>query len=115
MVTVSVRRRGERKAMNARDLVPRTQFHARDRRVLEHTREFGTGRKAVFALGVEASLTLEAIRVHGGVSGGLEATPRVPVRGGAPARAARAASIGDARGRTPFDELTAVWVGGGET
>jgi superfamily II DNA or RNA helicase len=66
-VAVSVRRRGERKLCAARDLLPRSQFHAKDRKVLEHVRDVGTGRKAALAVGVDASLALEAMRVHGGI------------------------------------------------
>ena len=66
-LAVMVRRVGERKLFAAREIVPPVRFSARDRRVLEHTRDRGTQRKATYALGVEASLAIEAMRVHGGV------------------------------------------------
>ncbi|HEY3820394.1 MAG TPA: SNF2-related protein [Polyangiaceae bacterium] len=62
-----VRRAGERKLLTPREIVPPARFGARDRRVLEHTRDRGSAKKAVHALGVEASLAIEAMRVHGGV------------------------------------------------
>jgi superfamily II DNA or RNA helicase len=66
-LSVVVRRMGERKLFTAREIVPPVRFGSRDRRVLEHARDRGTGRKAAQALGVDASLALEAMRVHGGV------------------------------------------------
>ncbi|HEX3345671.1 MAG TPA: SNF2-related protein, partial [Polyangiaceae bacterium] len=67
ILTVVVRHAGERKLLGPTHIVPPTPFGAKDRRVLEHTRNRGSGKKAVHALGVEASLAIEAMRVHGGV------------------------------------------------
>jgi superfamily II DNA or RNA helicase len=71
MLTVVVRRTGERKLLSAREIASPSRdgvrFGARDRRVLEHARDRGSAKKAVHAVGVEASLTVEAMRVHGGV------------------------------------------------
>jgi len=71
LLTVVVRRAGERKLLSAREIGPhsteRVQLGARDRHVLQHTRDRGSGKKAVYALGVDASLTVEAMRQHGGV------------------------------------------------
>jgi superfamily II DNA or RNA helicase len=66
-LAVLVRNVGERKQLAPREIVPTTRFGPRDRRVLDHTRDRGPGRKATYALGVEASLAIEAMRVHGGV------------------------------------------------
>jgi superfamily II DNA or RNA helicase len=67
ILSVFVRHAGERKLLAPREIVPPARFGARDRRVLEYVRDRGTNRKAVYAVGVEASLTLEAMRLHGGV------------------------------------------------
>jgi hypothetical protein len=67
VLAVTVRRRGERKLCALRDLTPRTALLARDRRALEHAKDMRTGKKALIAMGVDASLTLEAMRRHGGV------------------------------------------------
>jgi superfamily II DNA or RNA helicase len=71
ILTVAVRPAGERKLLAPREIAPQSRdripLSARDRRVLQHTRDRGVGRKAVQALGVEASLTIEAMRVHRGV------------------------------------------------
>jgi hypothetical protein len=67
VLSITVRRAGERKLLGPRDIVPPAQFSARDRRVLEYARDRASGKKAVHALGVEASLTIEAMRVHGGI------------------------------------------------
>ena len=67
VLAVSVRRRGERKLCSLRDLTPRTLLQARDRRAIEHAKDMGTGKKALIAMGVDASLTLEAMRRHGGI------------------------------------------------
>ncbi len=66
-LAVAVRNAGERKQLSPREIVPPTRFGARDRRVLDHTRDVGQGRKATYAVGVAASLALEAMRAHGGV------------------------------------------------
>jgi superfamily II DNA or RNA helicase len=110
VLSVVVRRAGERKLLAPREIVPPTHFGARDRRVLEHTRDRGSGKKAVHALGVEASLALEAMRVHGGVFAdgykGLLDFRTATVR---PTIALLPA--GDPGSRTPsFDALTASWV-----
>jgi superfamily II DNA or RNA helicase len=71
VLSVVVRRADERKLLSSNEIVggsrERVQFGARDRRVLEYARDRGSGRKAVYAVGVEASLTIEAMRVHAGV------------------------------------------------
>jgi hypothetical protein len=66
-VAVTVRSVGERKLLAARDIAPAVLFSARDRRVLEYVRDWGAGRKAAYAVGIEASLAIEAMRVHGGI------------------------------------------------
>ena len=108
ILTVTVRRAGERRLLGAREIVAREGFSARDRRVLEHTRDRGSNRRAVYALGVEASVTLEAMRRHGGVFvEGFQSRldfRTTPVRlvimlGSAPSR------VGP-----PLDELSAAWV-----
>jgi superfamily II DNA or RNA helicase len=66
-LSVVVRRAGERRLLAAREIAPPVQFGTRDRRVLEHVRDRGGGKKAAYALGVEASLAIEAMRAHGGV------------------------------------------------
>jgi len=67
VVSVVVRRAGERKLLSERDITPPVHFGARDRRVLEHMRDRGLGRKAAYAVGVDASLAIDAMRLHGGV------------------------------------------------
>ena len=66
-VALTVRRAGERKLLTGREVAQHERFSSRDRRVLEHARDRGLGRKAAHATGVEASLAIEAMRVHGGV------------------------------------------------
>jgi superfamily II DNA or RNA helicase len=66
-LSVVVRRAGERKLLAAREITPPLRFGGRDRRVLEHTRDRGTGRKAAYAVGTDASLVIEAMRAHGGI------------------------------------------------
>jgi superfamily II DNA or RNA helicase len=67
MLAVQVRNAGERKHLAPREVLAPTRLTPRDRRVLEHTRDRGAGRKAVYASGVEVSLAIEAMRAHGGV------------------------------------------------
>jgi superfamily II DNA or RNA helicase len=67
VLSIVVRRTGERKLFAATALADLAQFSARDRRVLEHARTRSASRKAVYAVGVDASLALEAMRRHGGV------------------------------------------------
>jgi hypothetical protein len=66
-LAVQARYAGERKQLAPREIVPASRFPPRDRRVLEHVRDRGSNRKAVYALGVEASLAIEAMRTHGRV------------------------------------------------
>lgn len=73
-IAVSVRRVGERKLLSSREIVALTggqraeaRASGRDRKILSHTADRGSGRKATFASGVFASLALEAMRLHGGV------------------------------------------------
>ncbi len=110
VLSVVVRKAGERKLLAPREIVPPARFGGRDRRVLEHTRDRGSGKKAVHALGVEASLTLEAMRLHGGVfaegfKGPLDFRPGMvrPTIAFVPAGAPGAAVV-------PFDALTASWL-----
>jgi superfamily II DNA or RNA helicase len=113
LLSVVVRRAGERKLLEAREIAPRSQdraqLGARDRRVLEHARDRGSAKKALYALGVEASLTLEAMRVHGGVfaeafKGPLDFRPATvrPTIAFAPAAAGGSSP--------PLDALSAFWV-----
>jgi superfamily II DNA or RNA helicase len=67
VLSIFVRRAGERKLLSPREILPARRWSPRDRRVLEYSRDRGANRKAVYALGVEASLTVEAMRLHGGV------------------------------------------------
>ena len=71
VLAIVVRRPDGRKLLSATEIAgtsrDRVHLGARDRRVLEHTRDRSSGKKAVYAIGVEASLTLEAMRAHGGV------------------------------------------------
>ena len=113
MLSVLVRRAGERKLLASREIVPPSRFSARDRRVLEYVRDRGSARKAVYAVGVEASLTLEAMRAHGGIF-------TEGYRGLLDFRAATVRptiALADRRGESlaEFDTLTALWTpGGGE-
>jgi hypothetical protein len=66
VVGVTARLAGERKLLNPPELAS-ARFPSRDRRVLELTRNRGSGRKVVYAVDVEASLIVEAMRTHGGV------------------------------------------------
>jgi len=65
-LSITVRPVGEKKLLSGRDLAAVT-IGAPDRKVLQYARDRGAGRKAVYASGVEASLTLEAMRAHRGV------------------------------------------------
>ena len=114
VLSVVVRRAGERKLLAPRDILPPTSFGARDRRALEHTKDRGSGRKAVHALGVDASLTIEAMRVHGGVftegfKGLLDFRPAT-VRPSITLLPAGAPGA-----KPPFDALAASWVAEGST
>ncbi len=66
-LTVFARRLGERKLMAPREVAAPNSFGARDRRALRYAVDMGHGRKATYAVGVDASLTLEAMRAHGGI------------------------------------------------
>ncbi|MDP9151769.1 MAG: hypothetical protein M3O36_17740, partial [Myxococcota bacterium] len=114
-LTVVVRLAGERKLLSGRDIAPPAVFATRDRRVLEHVRDRGSGRKAVHALGVDASLAIESMRAHGGVfalgfKGLLDFRP-LPLRplivlgpSGSPG------SERSTAGGAPFDALSAFWM-----
>jgi hypothetical protein len=65
-IAIGVRRSGERKLLSPRE-VATLPLAPRDRRVVEHARDLGQGRKATYATGVDASLALEAMRAHGGI------------------------------------------------
>jgi hypothetical protein len=67
VLSLVVRRPGERRLFGAQALAELGQFTARDRRVLAHARSRGVSRKATYAVGVDASLAIDAIREHGGV------------------------------------------------
>jgi len=58
---------GDKRLLPPRELVRLADFSLRDRRVLEHLSDRAGARKAALASGVEASLALEAMRVHGNV------------------------------------------------
>ncbi len=107
VLSVFVRHAGERKLLSSREIVPPARFVARDRRVLEYVRDRGSSRKAVYAVGVEASLTLEAMRVHGGV---FAEGYRGPLDFRAEAVRPTVA-LADRRGDSlaEFDTLTALW------
>src|SRR5262249_25814131 len=66
-IALFVRRASDRRLLAPREALARKDFAPRDRRVLDHARERGAGRKAVYAEGALASLTLEAMRAHGGI------------------------------------------------
>jgi superfamily II DNA or RNA helicase len=113
LLSIVVRRTGERKLLEAREIAPRSQdrvqLGGRDRRVLEHVRDRGSAKKAVYALAVEASLTLEAMRAHGGIfaegfKGLLDFRPATvrPTIVFAPAGAGGSSA--------PLDALSAFWV-----
>jgi superfamily II DNA or RNA helicase len=108
ILTVSVRRAGERRLLGSREIMAREGFGARDRRVLEYTRDRGSNRRAVYALGVEASATLEAMRRHGGVfAEGFQA--RLDFRS-TPVRLVVTLGPAPSRVGPPLDELSAAWV-----
>ncbi len=69
-LSILVRPRGEKRLLSGREIQELCatvgKLLPRDRRVLEHARDRGN-KKAVFAAGVEASLALEAMRLHGAV------------------------------------------------
>jgi len=67
VLSLFVRRTGERKLLTPKEMLSLKDFAARDRRVLEHARDRGSARKAVHAVGTFASLTIEAMRAHGGI------------------------------------------------
>jgi hypothetical protein len=102
ILSINVRRRGEKKQIDAKEITTLAMFSARDRRVLQFVREDRSGKKGVFTVGVQSSLTLEAMRVHGGIFGagfrGLLDFRTVPVR------PRLVLAEGD-----PFTELTAFW------
>ena len=102
ILSISVRRRGEKKLIDAKEITTLTMFSARDRRVLQYVREDRAGKKGVFTAGVQSSLTLEAMRLHGGIYGagfrGVLDFRSVPVR---PRLLLAEAD--------PFAELTAFW------
>ncbi len=70
-LSILARARGDRRLLSGREIVELCaapgKLLPRDRRVLEHARERGGSKKAIFASGAEASLALDAIRAHGAV------------------------------------------------
>ena len=116
VLAVVVRRVGERKILASKEIAPgstdRIHFAARDRAVLDYTRDRAPGKRVVYALGVEASLAIEAMRAHGGVfadgyKGLLDFRPSV-VR-----PAIVALPHGAPRSKPAFDALAALWVADG--
>ncbi len=108
ILSVVVRRAGEKKLLAPREIVPNNHIGARDRRVLEHTRDRGSGRKAVYAIGVEASLAIEAMRAHGGVfANGYRTLLDFRASTVRPTIALVPPSAPDAK--PPFDTLSASW------
>jgi superfamily II DNA or RNA helicase len=102
-LSLMVRRTGERRLLTAREIAPPNRFGLRDRRVLEHARDRGGGRKAAHVAGVDASLAIEAMRVHGGVfSAGFKGLLEFR-----PARVRPALALGPSSG--DLDELSASW------
>ncbi len=112
VLAVTARIAGERKLLAAREIVLPDRYASRDRRVLEHTRDRGGGRKAAYAIGVDASLAIEAMRAHGGVYAyGYKA--RLDFRSGlVRPTLALAARNETASGRVEaaLDTLSAAWV-----
>ena len=109
-LAVTVRNAGERKLLAGGEIARPAHFAARDRRVLEHTRDRGRGRKATYASGVEASLAIEAMRVHGGVYGQgyralLDFRPGV-VRPTLTLAARKPTDVAD----SPLETMSATWV-----
>ena len=106
VLSILVRRTGERKLLSPREITVSETFGSRDRRVLVHARDRGTGRKSAFTSGVEASIAIEAMRTHGGifVAGykGLLDFRAAYVR--------PSITLSTAGGKDPFDALTACWV-----
>ncbi|WP_394825417.1 SNF2-related protein [Pendulispora albinea] len=66
-LSIFVRPAGERKLLAPRELATLSNFQSRDRRVLQYVRDHGLARKVVQVRGVDASLTIEAMRAHGGI------------------------------------------------
>ncbi len=67
VLSLSVRRAGERKLLTPRELMNLSDFAPRDRAILEHARDRNSGRKALYATELRATLALDAMRRHGGV------------------------------------------------
>ncbi len=112
VLSVVVRRAGERKVLAPREIVPPVQFASRDRRVLEHVRDRGAGRKAAYALGVDASLTIEAMRKHGGIF--TEGYKRLlDFRAATVRPVITLVPPGTSASSGPFESLAAAWVSEG--
>ena len=85
-LSIFVRKRGEKKLLLPREAMTFGEYALADRRVLEYAHDRGTGRKAIYASGVHASLALEAMRTHGGVfAAGLKMFSNFAHRSCAPA------------------------------
>ena len=108
ILSVVVRRAGEKKLLAPREIVPGAHVGARDRRVLEHARDRGSGRKAFYAIGVEASLAIEAMRAHGGVFANGYRT-LLDFRASTVRPTIALIAPGAPHANPPFDTLSAFW------
>ena len=109
VLALTVRRRGERKLCAPRELIPHAQFGPRDRRVLEYARDPGTGKKTLHATGVDASLTLEAMRSHGQIFA-ADFKHRLTFHSAHVRPEVRLDMANDPARPSPYDELSAAWV-----
>jgi len=66
-LSIFVRLAGERKLLSPRELSSLAHFRSGDRRVLRYAHDNLFGRKSWQARGVDAALTIEAMREHGGI------------------------------------------------
>ena len=118
-LAVFARPLGDKRLVAPRELVRLTDFSLRDRRVLEHLSDRGGARKAALASGLEASLALEAMRLHGNVYNASfkarlafrpeRARPALrvlPAEPGAPERVVAVWSIGEGHPEVPLGEAS---------
>ncbi len=116
ILAVVVRRTGERRLLASREVAPgsreRVHFAPRDRSVLDYTRDRGAGKKAVYALGVEASVAIEAMRLHAGIfTEGYKG--RLDFRSSTVRPSIIALPPGAPRAKPSFDALAALWLADG--